>query len=361
MGSLFSGIGGLDLGLEWAGLGPTVWQVEQDHYCRAVLAKHWPYADRSVTDVRAVAASSLSRPRLLIGGFPCQDVSGAGKGAGLAGERSGLWFVFRDIVEAFRPEGVIVENVASGKKRWLCQVRSDMQALGYRTRAVQVSAADVGAPHLRERVFVLALADSDGMRRLQPQGGEPEQRGWVGHGGSLGDTSGSGLARWPIESSDSGAQLQAVERASHRVGVAYAEREGWDERAGSCGNGGGGTEPADRRVADADTKRRDAGRHGAGEVLGDRPKAATVCEPAHGDAESGLGGGAARLSAGLDGHRWPAPRGAEQYPWEPPRSVQGKQPHRRPRLKALGNGVVPQCAYVAGLVFREWADWSIAA
>ena len=176
LGSLFSGIGGLELGLEKAGLGPTVWQVEQDPFCRAVLAKHWPDVDRRINDVRLATAQSLLRVRFLCGGFPCQDVSGAGKGAGLAGERSGLWFEFRRIIDELQPDGVIVENVASGKRRWLCQVRSDLHALGYRTRAVQISAADVGAPHLRERVFVLAMGDA-GRSRLEERTGKPRDDG----------------------------------------------------------------------------------------------------------------------------------------------------------------------------------------
>lgn len=158
IGSLFSGIGGLELGLEWAGLGPVVWQVESDSFCRRVLAKHWPDVDRSVTDVRAASATNLRRVDLICGGFPCQDVSSAGKRAGLEGERSSLWREFRRIVAELTPRVVVVENVASGARRWLCSVRSDLHALGYRTRAIRLGACDVGAPHRRFRVFVLADA-----------------------------------------------------------------------------------------------------------------------------------------------------------------------------------------------------------
>ena len=88
IGSLFSGIGGLELGLEWAGLGPVRWQVEQDMWCRAVLAKHWPDAGR-FDDVCTVGAE-LEPVDIICGGFPCQDLSNAGARAGLAGARSGL-------------------------------------------------------------------------------------------------------------------------------------------------------------------------------------------------------------------------------------------------------------------------------
>lgn len=161
IGSLFSGIGGLELGLERAGLGPVAWQVEIDPFCRGVLATHWPNA-RRYHDVRSVGAADLAPVDLICGGFPCQDVSVAGKGAGLAGARSGLWREFARIVGAIRPRLVVVENVASGKRRWLPTVRRDMHVLGYASLAFAVSAFDVGAPHRRERVFVVAAADGDG-------------------------------------------------------------------------------------------------------------------------------------------------------------------------------------------------------
>lgn len=155
IGSLFSGIGGLDLGVEHAGFGPTVWQVEIDPFARGILARHWPKAKQHI-DVVTVGKHNLEVVDLLIGGFPCQGNSVAGKGLGLADPRSGLWREFRRIVEEIRPTCAIVENVAGGARRWLPHVRRDLHMLGYRTRALALSAFDVGAPHLRRRVFVLA-------------------------------------------------------------------------------------------------------------------------------------------------------------------------------------------------------------
>lgn len=155
IGSLFSGIGGLELGIERAGLGDVVWQVEKDEWCRGVLATHWPGAER-FDDVCTVGATTLAPVDVICGGFPCQDVSGAGKGAGLSGARSGLWYEYRRIIGELQPAACVVENVNSGARRWLPHVRRDMHLLGYRTRAFALSAFDVGAPHLRRRVFVVA-------------------------------------------------------------------------------------------------------------------------------------------------------------------------------------------------------------
>lgn len=173
IGSLFSGIGGLELGLEWAGLGPVLWQVEQDPFCQAVLAKHWPNAERFVDHVQVVSRSNLAPVDLICGGFPCQDVSSAGKGEGLTGERSGLWREFARVVGEFSPPWVVVENVTSGATRWVDQVCGELEQLGYEVLPVPLSAFDVGAPHIRRRVFIVAHAHGEQLRE-QPRrsGGE---------------------------------------------------------------------------------------------------------------------------------------------------------------------------------------------
>lgn len=161
IGSLFSGIGGLELGLERAGLGPVVWQCEIDPFARRVLERHWPNVRRF---------EDVTRPRdwphvdLVCGGFPCQDVSSAGKRRGLGGARSGLWYHFARIVRQVRPSWVVVENVASGARAWLPTVRRDLHVLGYDSAAIRLSAFDVGAPHLRRRIFVVA-SDAHGNRK----------------------------------------------------------------------------------------------------------------------------------------------------------------------------------------------------
>ena len=111
-GSLFAGIGGFDLGLERAGM-RCEWQVEIDPYARAVLAKHWPEV-RRWEDVRTFPPKEGEwGVDVICGGFPCQDISVAGKGVGLAGARSGLWYEFARIIGEIRPRFVIVENVAA--------------------------------------------------------------------------------------------------------------------------------------------------------------------------------------------------------------------------------------------------------
>lgn len=361
IGALFAGIGGLDLGVEVAG-GEVVWQVEIDDYCRAVLAKHWPAVDRSITDVRTASASNLRRVATIIGGFPCTDVSGAGLGAGLGTEdspsdRSGLWFEMRRIIAELRPRAVIVENVASGKKRWLCRVRADLHALGYRTRAVQISAAECGAPHLRERIFVLALANADGMRGLQSEGGKPEQWGRASDGRQ-------GIVAHPGSSGQKRSEAAQGGQSDFDRGdigpVADTNAGGWRERARSCGDEAGLAGPANSGcVADANEPGlegrcepkcgcTDERTSGAGNTARSDNKNA-------GGALAAMGRDPARLSAGLDAHRWPAARGAEQHEGEPPRTVQGRQEHRRARLKALGNAVVPHQARAAALMLREWA------
>jgi DNA (cytosine-5)-methyltransferase 1 len=160
IGSLFSGIGGLELGLEWAGLGPTLWQVEQDAYCRAVLAKHWPDATRH-EDVRHVGRANLVPVDVICGGFPCQDISSAGNKVGIGGPRSGLWFEYSRILRELRPRYVVVENVADLLHRGIGDVLGRLADLGYDAEWSVLSACAVGAPHPRERLFVLAYANAE--------------------------------------------------------------------------------------------------------------------------------------------------------------------------------------------------------
>jgi DNA (cytosine-5)-methyltransferase 1 len=170
-GSLFSGIGGIDLGLERAGW-RCAWQVEIDGYARRVLAKHWPDVPR-FRDVREVGTAELARVDLIAGGFPCQDVSVAGSRAGLAGQRSGLWREYRRIVAELAPSLVLIENVPGLVTNGLRDVLWDLAALGYACEWDIVPAAALGAPHLRERLFVVAYADGERLR-VEP---ERDQRG----------------------------------------------------------------------------------------------------------------------------------------------------------------------------------------
>jgi len=108
-GSLFSGIGGIDLGFEWAGI-ETRWQVEIDDYCQKLLSLRFPHT-KKFTDVRKVGSHNLEKVDIISGGFPCQDISVAGKGAGIEGERSGLWTELHRVISELRPRFAFIENV----------------------------------------------------------------------------------------------------------------------------------------------------------------------------------------------------------------------------------------------------------
>ena len=172
VGSLFSGIGGFDLGLERAGF-EIAWQVEIDPYCQRVLAKHWPHVQR-YGDIQSVDWGTVEPVDVLCGGFPCQDISLAGKGAGLTGERSGLWFEYAKAIEALTPRYVIIENVAALRSRGLDQVLGSLAALGYDAEWHCIPASAMGAPHRRDRVWIVAYAN--GGRCEQLRGEEPRQQ-----------------------------------------------------------------------------------------------------------------------------------------------------------------------------------------
>jgi DNA (cytosine-5)-methyltransferase 1 len=171
-GSLFAGIGGMDLGLERAGL-RCAWQVEINPFCRRVLAKHWPSVRRH-DDVQTFPPGDPEEWKvdLICGGFPCQDLSLAGRGAGLDGERSGLWWEYSRVIRALRPRFVLVENVPGLLIRGLDRVLGTLASLGYDAEWGCISAAALGAPHIRERIFILAYPNSGRLQgsRLSPSG-----------------------------------------------------------------------------------------------------------------------------------------------------------------------------------------------
>jgi DNA (cytosine-5)-methyltransferase 1 len=161
--SLFAGIGGLDLGLERAGM-TAVGQVEKDPFCRKVLAHHWPEVPRH-DDVNTAIAWWRSRPRprvdVVAGGFPCQPVSDAGLKLAQEDPRW-LWPAMADVIDILRPIWVIGENVPGLRTRGLTLVHADLRRLGYRVRSGYISACEMGAPHPRRRLFILAHTESQG-------------------------------------------------------------------------------------------------------------------------------------------------------------------------------------------------------
>ena len=166
---LFSGIGGFSLGLERTGGFKTVAFCEIEEFPRRVLAKHWPGVPIH-RDVRELKAEHVGAIDVICGGFPCQDISYAGKGAGLAGERSGLWREYARLIGEIRPAYVIVENVSALLRRGLDIVLGDLAALGYDAEWHCIPAAAVGAPHIRDRIWLVAYpqhpdADSLGPHR----------------------------------------------------------------------------------------------------------------------------------------------------------------------------------------------------
>jgi DNA (cytosine-5)-methyltransferase 1 len=155
IGSLFSGIGGLDLGVERATGGRVVWQCENNPMCRQVLKKHWPDVP-CYSDIVGLEPPPVD---VLIGGFPCQDLSDAsrGRGGGLAGEKSGLWYEMLRIIKLIQPGRVFIENVAGAAwKKWVPSVRADLWDIGYPTMPLLMSAAAVGAPFTGDRIFIAA-------------------------------------------------------------------------------------------------------------------------------------------------------------------------------------------------------------
>jgi DNA (cytosine-5)-methyltransferase 1 len=162
-GSLFSGIGGFDLGFERAGM-VCKWQVEIDDYCTKVLQKHWPNVPK-FRDVRICGGHNLEPIDVVCGGFPCQPFSGAGKQRGADDDRN-LWPEMFRVVQELTPSWVVGENVSNIINLYLDDILSDLEGAGYEAWTLSIPACAFGAPHIRQRIFVVAYSSVARSRRL---------------------------------------------------------------------------------------------------------------------------------------------------------------------------------------------------
>lgn len=309
---VFSGIGGFSLGLESTGGFETVAFCEIEPFPREVLAVHWPEVP-CFTDVRELKLSPGDAD-MIVGGFPCQDISVAGKGAGIEGERSGLWRELYRIVCECRPRWVLVENVPALRTRGADRVLTDMEEAGYTCWPLVVGAWAVGAPHRRERVWIVARAlDASAL-------GDPARSGQLRAQPAVDD-------REDGDRRDQG--RQDPDAARSRGGVGEPTGAGLEGQRADAGQpqepqpGDAGTYGLDlseaiaggvvARLLGTDAGIRGGTRHHAGNVVtGD----ATVAE-SEGKRRAQQGHGRyARSRLGCDGPRWPARPGEPQHEWE---------------------------------------------
>ena len=280
--SLFSGVGLLDLGLEWAGW-DIRWGCEIDPWCRAIWEQR--FERPCYADARELPAGA-ERVDLLAGGFPCQPVSLAGRGLAQADTRW-LWPAFERAIRLLRPRFVLVENVLGLANRGLADVLGGLATLGFDAEWTVFGASDVGAPHQRRRLWIVAAHPDDAALW-------DERGGLFGPGWSDSCLAGHDGAPRAVADTDGEGELQP--------------RGGFGEVRGRTG---------DRSGAAADS----------GEVVGRACPVACECQEDPGRE--------------LRGHDW----------WSSERGlgrVAHGQPHRVDRLAALGNGVVPQCAQIVG-------------
>lgn len=388
VGSLFAGIGGLDLGFERAGF-KTAWQVEIDDYASAVLAKNWPHV-RRWKDITTFPPEPVDdwRVDVIVGGFPCQDISLAGSGAGLEGARSGLFYELIRVVGLLQPRAVVLENTSALLSRGLGRVLAELAALGFDAEWHCLPAAYVGAPHVRDRIFILAhteiksgraglredewsrqqaarprpVAADDGGDASRPgavadaaQREQPELRRASGQAG-FPDGSGQGMAN-----ADSEQQQSLLIGSGAQGGGATSPTGKVDSLVPGCGRDGS----RESNVADASSlrqspkgdqvSRRKASRGRKADQPGDGgevPGGRSEPQGLSGSAESDVGGTADGISTWLDGLVGGLNAWGPDWERDVPR-VTPKMPKRTDRLRCLGNAVVPQ---VAELVARMLLD-----
>ena len=250
VGGLFSGIGGWELGLERAGM-RVLWHCESDPFCQRVLAARWPGIP-CYPDVSELRGADVAPVDVLCGGFPCQDISVAGRGAGIGGARSGLWSEMFRLTGELRPGYLVVENVPALLVRGLDIVLGDLASIGFDAEWDCLRACDFGAPHERERLWLVAYPGS-ARRRQDARGalgkeaaheGRSSQHDHVanrdGQGGRAADVADAKSNRcgqgwtWrpdPSRAREQQSALQAVaspdSEPTQRASVAWTERDPW--------------------------------------------------------------------------------------------------------------------------------------
>lgn len=375
VGSLFAGIGGIELGFEMASpVFHTVFQVEREPFPRAVLAKHWPDALR-LEDVRDVSRFTVPGVDLLCGGFPCQPHSVAGKRGG-AGDERDLWPEFARIIGDLMPRWVVAENVpgllSNDAGRFFGGVLRDLARLGFDAEWHRFPAAAVGAHHERQRVFIVAWNVDNALRF----GREPGRDDHAQHDGNFVGPAGeyaAALAYPNGERGDRGGalseQTRQPESQDRRTDVAYPNREG---PSGRVNERGGETQHA--HASHSSTSLAHADRLRESQPEGGQPNERGWA----GDSGERRGPLADALRSGREEQHAPAQPGwAGQHSgrgdapnwagggWEQPsptavsavRGMANGFPGRVDRLKALGNAVVPQAAAVIGRAIVEAEAW----
>lgn len=164
VGSLFSGIGGFDLGLERAGM-KIIWQSEINAFASKVLKKHWPNVP-NLGDITKIDWGKIERPDVVCGGYPCQPFSQAGKRGGENDPRH-LWPAMFDAIRVLRPRYALMENVRGHLSLGFGRVLGDLAEIGYDTEWEIIPAAAVGAPHQRNRVFIVAYPNNPRVGKQQ--------------------------------------------------------------------------------------------------------------------------------------------------------------------------------------------------
>lgn len=349
VGSLFSGIGGLDLGLERAGMN-VIWQSEIDPYASRVLAKHWPEVP-NYGDIKLIDWSRVERPSVICGGYPCQPFSTAGNRKGEEDPRH-LWPWVRQAISELRPDYAILENVRGHLSLGGTTVIADLAAIGYDAEWRIISAASVGANHRRDRIIIVAYPNNPRSRASEHgthRNGTAESLGWrflaqrgtSGRGTSVADADGG--------HAPDGRQCEALPGKGGSWGN---DRSGSGSNSGQVSLGSPGEDPGE--MADTDGGRRQQ-RQPETEPLprtGSGGERVTMA-----DSSSGNGGKS-------EPHRLPTVYGQASElreqgrlygsfgNWWKTEPDVGRVAHGIParvdRLRGLGNAVVPQVAEVIG-------------